>query len=305
MAAQATPLRPSTPIAAVHAPVVVASEAGRTNVVRWLAAVPVLVIGGIVLLYGLGALWKWGQVREAGLDPIDVLPLVPRDQLVTLGTELVLLTLVALPLTFGLVLVLHLALPDEGRAWGVPLGLARLTAEQDRLRRDIAELRAYAGHDELVARRARRMTTRSDRIRARLTHRTRAARLGLALAAVAGVAVSAPGRIAVAAFGLWMIRRHGGGILRAALVVFTALLLVVVAERFAAPEPLPDTSVRTTRGVLVKAPLLAQTRDAWYLVVDDRRLKAIPMGAIAKSSVAFAPRREPGFLGARVADVLP
>jgi hypothetical protein len=304
MAAQATPLRPSTPIAAVHAPVVVAQKADGFNYLRWLAAAPVLLLGGLVLLYGLGAMWKWGQVREAGLDPIDVLPLIPRDQLVTLGTELVLLTLVALPLTFGLVLVLHLALPDEGRAWGVPFGLARLTAEQDRLRRDIAELRAYAGHDELVARRARRMTTRSDRIRARLTHRTRAARLGLALAAVGGIAISTPGRIAVAAFGLWTIRRLGGGALRVALVVFAALMLVVLAERFAAPEPLPDASVRTTRGILVKAPLLTQTPDAWYLVVDERRLKAIPTGAIAKSSVAFAPQRDPGALGARPADAL-
>lgn len=304
MAAQATPLRPQPPVAAVRAPVVLAPVGEKASPLRWVAAAPLLLVGALVVLYGLGALWKWGQVREVGLDPIDVLPLVPRDQLVTLGTELVLLTLVALPLTFGLVLVLHLALPDEGRAWGVPFGLARLAADQDRLRRDIAELRAYAGHDELVARRARRMTTRSDRIRARLTHRTQAARVGLLLAAAGGIAISAPGRLAVAAFGLWTIRRLGGGVLRVALVVFAALLLVVVAERFAAPEPLPDASVRTSRGVLVKAPLLTQTRDAWYLVVDDRRLKAIPTAAIAKSSVAFAPRRDAGPLGARPVDAL-
>jgi hypothetical protein len=274
------------------------------SALRWLVAAPVLAVGGLVVLYGLGALWKWGQVRHAGLDPLDVLPLVPRGHLVTLGIELVLVTLVALPLTFGLVLVLHLALPDGGRAWGMPFGLARLAAEQDRLRRDLDELRADAGADELVGRRVRRVNARAQRVRARLTHRTWALRVALVLAAVVGIALSTPGAAAVAAFGLWTIRRAGGGVVRAALVVFTALLLAVLAERFFAPEPLPDALVRTERGLLIKAPLLAQTPDTWYLVVADRRLKAIPTGTIAKSSIAFAPGRDGGALGARPVDLV-
>lgn len=304
MAAQATPLRSATPAATQRAPVVVAPTGSTASAVRWLVAAPVLAIVGVVLLYGLGALWKWGQVHQAGLDPIDVLPLVPRGHLVTLGVELVLVTLVALPITVGLVLALHLALPDGGRAWGMPLGLARLAAEQDRLRRDLDELRADAGADELVVRRVRRLNDRAYRVRARLTHRTWGGRVALVAAAAAGIALSTPGRLAVAAFGLWTIRRVGGGVLRVALVVFAALMLVVLAERFAVPEPLPDASVRTTRGVLVKAPLLAQTDAGWYLVVGDSRLKAIPTGAIAKSSVAFGDRGDTGALGARPIDVL-
>ena len=304
MAAQATPLRPAPPAVAQRAPVVLAPPARPASTLRWVLALPLLVVGGVVVLYGLGALWKWGQVREAGLDPIDVLPLIPRDQLVTLGVELLLVTLVALPVTFGLVAALHLALPDEGRAWGMPFGLARLTVEQARLRRDLDELRADAGGDELAARRIRRLHTRAHRVRARLTQRTWAVRVVLLLVAAGAIAVSTPGRLAVAAFGLWTVRRLGGGLRRAALTVFLALLFVVVAERFAAPEPLPDASVRTTRGVLVKAPLLTQTDSVWYLVVDDRRLKAIPTSAIAKSSVAFADGRDAGALGVRPLDAL-
>src|SRR5688500_16919351 len=212
MAAQATPLRSASPAVAQRAPVVLAPSGGTASAIRWLVAAPVLALGGLVVLYGLGALWKWGQVRESGLDPIDVLPLVPRDQLVTLGTELVLLTLVAMPVTFGLVLALHLALPDGGRAWGMPFGIARLIAEQDRVRRDLDELRAEAGADELVARRVRRLRTRTNRVRARLMHRTWALRIGLLVAAAGAIALSTPGRLAVAAFGLWTIRRIGGGL---------------------------------------------------------------------------------------------
>ena len=304
MAAQATPLRSASPAVAQRAPVVVASASGTGSAVRWLVAAPLLAIGGLVVLYGLGALWKWGQVREAGLDPLDVLPLVPRDQLVTLGTELVLLTLIALPITFGLVLALHLALPDEGRAWGVPFGLARLTAEQVRLRRDLDELRADVGADELVGRRIKRLNTRAHRVRARIEQRTWLLRIVLLAGAATAILLSSPARLAVAAFGLWTIRRVGGGTARVALVVFTTLLLAVTVERFAAPEPLPDASVRTTNGALVKAPLLTQTRDTWFLVVDDRRLKAIPTTSVAKSSVAFAPGRDEGTLGARPLDAL-
>ena len=303
MAAQASPLRAAPQAAAQRAPVVVARPDGFAAALRWLVAAPVAALAGLVVLYGLGAIWKWGQVREAGLDPIDVLPLVPRDQLITLGTELVLVTLVALPITLGLVLSLHLALPDGGRAWGLPFGLARLAAEHDRLRNDLDELRAEAGADELVGRRVRRLRRRSDRIRARITQRTWGVRVGLVAAAAVCILLSSAPRLAVAAFGLWILRRVGGAA-RVALVVTAALLLVVLAERFTAPEPLPDASVRTERGLLIKAPLLTATRDNWILVVDDRRLKAIPTPKIAKSSVAFAPQRDGGALEGRPLDLL-
>lgn len=282
---------------------VVTRPDGFAAALRWLVAAPVAALAGLVVLYGLGAVWKWGQVREAGLDPIDVLPLIPRDQLVTLGTELVLVTLVALPVTLGLVLALHLVLPDAGRAWGMPFGLARLSAEHDRLRRDLDELRAEAGADELVGRRVRRLNRRAHRVRARITQRTKSVRIALLIAAAGGILLSTPARLAVAAFGLWILRRVGGAA-RVAAVVSAALLLVVVAEHFTAPEPLPDAFVRTERGLLIKAPLLTATRDTWLLVVDDRRLKAIPTPKVAKSSVAFAPGRDRGPLDGRPLDLL-
>ena len=303
MAAQATPLRAASPVATQQrAPVLVPTSTRAADLVKWLVAAPLLAVGGLVVLYGLGALWKWGQVRDAGLDPIDVLPLVPRGELVTLGVELVLVTLVALPVTLALIGALHLALPDAGRAWGVPFGLARLTAEQDRVRRDLDELRADAGADELVGRRVHRVTARAARVRARIVRRTWAGRIGLLAVAVAAFALSTPAALLVAACGLWLVRRLGGGVARIAFAVFAGLLLAGVAERFAAPEPLPEASVRTTRGVLVKAPLLTHTRDAWYLVVDDRRLKAVPTANVAKSSLAYDSPRGESLLASRPVD---
>lgn len=304
MAAQPTPLRPALTTAEQRAPIVVPLREGPPSVLKWTLALPLIVVAAIVTIYGLGAIWKWGQVRDAGLIAADALPLVPRDQLVTLGTELVAFTATGLPLTLALTLLLHLALPDGGRAWGIPRGLALLTLEHERLRRDLDELRADAGADELVAKRVRRLRTRADRVRARLTHRTLLVRLVLAAGVLALVVVNTPARIAVALFGLWTLRRVGGGVARVAATVFAALLLVVVAERFTAPQPLPDATIRTTTGTLVKGPLVAATPDAWYVVVAERRVKAVPAANVAKSSIASPVHDADGALNARLLDLL-
>ena len=304
MAAQPTPLRPALAPPEQRAPIVVPAGNDVGTIVRWTLALPLIVVGSVVVLYGLGAIWKWGQVRDAGLLPTDALPLVPRDQLVTLGIELVAFAAAAIPVTLGLTLLLHLALPDGGRAWGIPRGLALLTIEHERLRRDLDELRAEAGADELVAKRVRRLRTRADRVRARLEHRTLLVRIALGAGIAALVLASTPARLAVAAFGLWTLRRVGGGVLRVGAAVFAALLLVVVAERFSAPQPLPDATIRTTSGTLVKGPLLAATEDAWYVVVAERRVKAVPSTNVAKSSIASPADRANGALEARPADLV-
>src|SRR5688500_11001656 len=99
MAAQPTPLRPAFTHSEQRAPIIVPERADTARLVKWTVALPLVVVGALVVLYGLGSIWKWGQVRDAGLLPADALPLVPRDQLVTLGTELVAFTVAAIPLT--------------------------------------------------------------------------------------------------------------------------------------------------------------------------------------------------------------
>lgn len=285
---------------------VVARPDGFAAALRWLVAAPVAALAGLVVLYGLGAVWKWGQVREAGLDPIDVLPLVPRDQLVTLGTELVLVTLVALPITLGLVLALHLALPDGGRAWGMPFGLARLAAEHDRLRRDLDELRG--DYDPVTAagldKRVRRLDIRAKRQKAAQRRAALLSRGAIALALVVGLVALSPARLAVAVFGLWLVRRTPLSTLRVVAVMFGAMILAISAERFTAPDPLPDASVRTTRGVLIKGPLVAATQQSWHLKIGDKRVKSVPTVNIAKSSVHSESRLVRGPLGGRLIDVV-
>jgi hypothetical protein len=110
--------------------------------------------------------------------------------------------------------------------------------------------------------------------------------------------------LAVALFGLWLMRRTTLTRLRLVAAVFGVLVLAVAAERFTAPDPLPDASVRTTRGVLIKGPLVAQTQGSWHVVISDDVVKSIPTVQIAKASVYSQSRMVRGPLGARFIDAL-
>jgi hypothetical protein len=275
------------------------------RVLRWTLGLPAAALLSLAGLYVLGALWKYGEIEDAGLVATDMLSLVPHAQVLGRGVQLLVLAVIALPLPLAFAWLLHRIIPERGRPWGLPGGLSRLIADHRRLRRDLDEL---AGDADPIAdpgfdRRVRRLHTRAKRQSAAQVRTVVASRVLVGLALVAGLFVITPARLAVALFGLWLLRRTSLGTLRVVAAVFGVLVLAVAAERFTAPDPLPDASVRTTRGVLIKGPLVAATQDQWHLVIADKRVKSIPTVHIAKSSVYSASRPVRGPLGARVMDV--
>jgi len=260
----------------------------------------------VTTLYVLGAIWTWGEIQDAGLVPTDVLSLVPHAQVLGRGLQLVVLAVLALPLPLAFIWLLHRVLPDRGRPWGIPGALARLADDHRRLRRDLDEVRGEA--DPIVTpgleKRVRRLTTRADGQRVKQQRAAWLSRASVATAVVVGLVALSPARLAVAIFGLWLVRRTPLPTMKVGLVVFGALILAISAERFTAPDPLPEASVRTTRGILIKGPLVAATQQSWHVKISERRVKSIPTVNIAKSSVYSDSRLVRGPLGGRLADLL-
>ena len=308
------PTRERAPAAARAAPApaavpVAADPAGHSElarVLRWTLGVPTAAIVSAAALYVLGAIWTWGEIQDAGLVPTDVLSLVPHAQILGRGLQLVILAVLALPLPLAFTWLLHRVLPDRGRPWGIPGALARLLDDHRRLRRDLDELRGEA--DPITApgldRRVRRLNIRANGQRAAQRRAAWLSRAAIAGAVVIGLVALSPARLAVAIFGLWLVRRTKLATARVVLVVFGALILAISAERFTAPDPLPDASVRTTRGILIKGPLVAATQQSWHIKIAERRVKSIPTVNIAKSSVYSESRLVRGPLGGRLADLL-
>jgi hypothetical protein len=284
------------------------SSAGSelATVLKWTLGIPVGVVLSVAGLYVLGLLWKYGEIQDAGLVPTDVLSLVPHSQVLGRGAQLLILALLALPLPLAFAWLLHRVLPERGkRGWGLPTALARVIDDHERLRRDLDELRG--DYDPVIApgldKRVRRLSTRASH--QRVVHRRNAvlSRLMVLLAFVLGLLVLSPSRAVVALLGLFLIRRTKLGPLKVVAITFGVLVVAIAAERYTAPDPLPDATVRTTRGVLIKGPLVAATDTQWHLIVADNRVKSVPTSSIAKSSVWSEERLVRGPLGARAIDL--
>jgi hypothetical protein len=86
-------------------------------------------------------------------------------------------------------------------------------------------------------------------------------------------------------------------------MVFAALLLAVLVERFAAPQPIPDAAVRTTSGVLVEGRLVASTTRGAYVATPDGVVRSIPQRQIARSSARPESQASPKPLGQRLTDL--
>ena len=281
------------------------SSASRelARVLKWTLGVPTAALASLAALYVLGAIWWWGEIQDAGLVPTDVLSLVPHAQILGRGLQLVVLAVLALPLPLAFAWLLHRVLPERERPWGVPSGLGRLIADHHRLRGDLDELRGEADPTRpTLDKRVSRLRSRADHQKLAQDRRAAVSRAVIAFALLIGLFVLSPARLAVALFGLWLMRRTTLSRLRLVAAVFGVMVLAVAAERFTAPDPLPDASVRTTRGVLIKGPLVAQTQSSWHIVISDDVVKSIPTVQIAKASVYSESRMVRGPLGARVID---
>ena len=300
------PQRLSTPPPAAAPTASAAANNELARVLRWTLGIPTAALVSVSALYLLGAIWTWGELQDAGLVPTDVLSLVPHAQILGRGLQLVVLAILALPLPLAFTWLLHRVVPDRGRPWGMPGVLARVMDDHRRLRRDLDELRGET--DPIAApgldRRVRRLHTRAKSQRAHHRRAQVLSRGAVILALAIGVFALTPARLAVAVLGLWLVRRTKLTTLRVVAVMFGVLVLAISAERFTAPDPLPEATVRTERGTLVKGPLVAATDESWHLKVADQRVKSVPTVNIAKSSVQSQSRLVRGPLGARFADVL-
>ena len=285
-----------------------AANAELARVLRWTLGIPTVALVSVATLYVLGAIWTWGELQDAGLVPTDVLSLVPHAQILGRGLQLVVLAVLALPLPLAFTWLLHRVVPERGRPWGMPGGRSRGSStttgacgatstssaatvdpvdEPGRDRR-VRRLHTRAKGQRATQRRTALLTRRCDRPRARRRPLRAHARRGWRSRSSA--CGSSGGRTLGAAPGR--------------LVMFGVLVLAISAERFTAPDPLPEATVRTTQGTLVKGPLVAATEQAWHLKVADQRVKSVPTANIAKSSVHSESRLVRGPLGARLADLL-
>lgn len=243
----------------------------------------------------LGVLATWGQAREAALPPAEVVPLTSMGELVALGAQALTTALVGVPVALVLAYVAHLILTRGGLRpavldRGVP---DRLAEARQRVARDLAVQDDLPPIDDTAPeRRARRLEARARRRRAALRRRlwfTRAVVLGGLLLALA---FGGPAHLLAAGAGVWAMERFGATSLHVAATVLAVLLVAVGAERFLAPDPLPDAAVRTTTGSrLVKGPLVSSSGQAWHVLVAPGRIKSVPAGQVAKSSVALPPPR--------------
>jgi len=271
---------------------------------RWALMVPLFGILAIGLFYAIGAGLKAGQLRDSGLSPADVLPVVPFAQLVAVGVDAALAALTMVPLVLLVAWLLRLTLHESGRKRSVDDVVERLVTDHVQLRQEL-ERGPSAEAAEHYERRLRRLDRRAERTRVSVARRrwiavgaTAAGGLVLAFAAT-------PAALVAAAASVWLISRYRWHTGFALTAVFGGLLLAVLVERSVSPPPIPAASVRTMQGQLIEGGLIAATPRAWYVDVGDGRVRGVPSVRIARSSVRPQEHPRPRPLGSRLLDLLP
>jgi hypothetical protein len=297
LAAEPTPIRP---VAAVPSLPQVSADAGA--LLRWALAVPMLAVLAVGVLYGVGAALKAGQLSEAGLSPIDLLPTVPFGQLVTLGVEAAVAALALTPLAVLVAYLAGRALQGAARMRSLDDAVGKLVADHDQLRKEVRQT-PDADVAEHFERRLRRLETRAARVRESGRRRRGLTAAALAVAVVVLLFAASPLELAAAAVAVVLVSRYRWHAGFAIATVFCMLLLAVVAERSSSPDPIPDASVRTMQGHLVEGRLVAATPRAWYVDVGAGRVRSVPTVRIARSTIRSHESPGAKSLGGRVFDV--
>jgi hypothetical protein len=294
LAAEPTPIR-SVP-AAPPLPQV-GSDLGPA--MRWVLAVPLVGVLGFALLYASGAVVKGAQLREAGLSPADVVPLVPFGQLMTLGVDVVIETLVLMPLVLVAALLLRLVSRETHRKESIDDVVGRLVADHQHLRSGLATAPSAEAAEHLE-RRLRRLDGRAARIRARVARRRRLV-VGVTVVGFVVLAFAlTPVVLLGAVLSIWLVDRYRWHLGFALATIFVAMLVSVIVERAGSPSPIPAASVRTTQGHLIEGHLVTVTPRAWYVEVGDGRVRSVPTRQVARSSVRPEDHSGPRSLGARI-----
>jgi hypothetical protein len=294
LAAQPTPIRSLSappPLPQVSADV--------TAALRWALTVPLLAVLAIGGLYVIGAGLKTGQLRDTGLSPADVLPVVPFAQLVAIGVDAALAALTMVPVVILAAWLLRLVLHESDRKQTVDGVVERLIADHAQLRQELGR-GPSAETAEHYERRLRRLERRSERARASVVRRRWIAAGASAAGALVLAFAVTPAALVAAGASIWLVNRYRWHTGFALATVFCALLLAVLVERTLSPPPIPAASVRTMQGQLIEGRLIAATPRAWYVDVGDGRVRGVPTVRIARSSVRPQGRHRPRPLGPRL-----
>jgi hypothetical protein len=301
VAAEPTPIRPlSTPPVAVPP----LPEVGvDVNVaLRWALAVPLLGVLAVAVMYGVGAALKAAQFREAGLEPSEVLPMVPFWTLVTGGLNAALFALALAPLVLAAAFLLGRLLRENARKDHIDDVVARLVADHEQLRQELHRVTS-AADDDHFGRRLRRLDNRAGRVRETVKHRRWIAIGAVAASVVLLAFLLSPATLMAALVSILLASKYRWDTGRIVAMVFAALLLAVLVERFAAPPPAPEAAVRTTTGVLVEGKLVASTVRGTYIATEDGVVRSIPQRQIARSSARPESHSSPKPLGQRLTDL--
>jgi hypothetical protein len=269
--------------------------------VRWALAVPLVALLGFGLLYATGAVVKSAQMRDAGLSPADVLPIVPFGQVMTLGVDAALAALVLVPLVLVAALLLRALARETQRKESVDDVVARLIADHQQLR-GLAQAPSTEAAEHFD-RRLRRLDGRAARIKARVRRRRLIVAGFTVLGSLALAFALTPAALAGAVLSVWLVDRYRWHLGFALALVFAAMLIAVVVERAAAPSPIPAASVRTTGGHLIEGRLITVTQRAWYVEVGGGRVRSVPTRQVARSSVRPEDHSGPRTVGERIAGV--
>jgi hypothetical protein len=240
-------------------------EVSRLSVVEFrgrdvLTLLPGLAALGAGVLYAAGAVVKSGQLRDAGLNVRDTLPLVPLQQLLALGIGVVVTSLLWF-VVFAFLLWVYLG-PMSGFKDQEPLTVGPRTHLFARIF-GYLWLPLGAG-----------IVLHEFWIRPFFTAIVTTA--GLLLAAFAG-------------------QSHRGRryVMTVLTVYFAIVIFANTASAYVSPEPLPRADIETFSGEKISASLIVTDGGYWYVSTAKHRFRAIPTSEVQRAAMHSAKRTRP------------
>ena len=228
----------------------------------WLALVPAVVAGVLALVYALGAIAVYGQIKGAGLSGVQVMPLVPIEQILGRGIGSIASLFSRLVVSLGLSGIMAASYWSERneRAATHPKDWSRT------LRFGPPALILFIGivgpWKEAVV-------------------------LGIGL---------------ITMLGTWalggMLGLRGW---RAVVIVscgsVVSIIPMSIASSLLEPSPLPVVRIEAPSHPTVKGGLIAETRNNWYIALPDHNVRAMPNGGVVRATIEYPDRkREPSLV---------
>jgi hypothetical protein len=221
---------------------------------NWLGATPFVVAGALALIYALGAVAVYGQLRHAGLNALQTMPLVPVEQLLGRGIGS-LVSIFGRALTNFVLAVLMVAAYWSDRDERVIVHPKDWSKWMWLLPISFAFIAIFGSW-------------------------------GLALVVSVGLATQW-GALAIAGV------NSLGGVKALVLVASASLLSLVpmsLAVSLVEPSPLPRIEIIRTDGTTVHGELVAETGNVWYVAKPDHTIGAIPNGYVSRTSIEYEDR---------------